>query len=126
MTDSLIQPFRRNLDFHPVIIPVGLEAVAVAVPPMIGGGVTSFKMANPNPFWVHYRGWKGRKADMPGILDHGHVIAPGAVDICRTQMPDWIAAVASDEPGYPVKGADGQFLYVGQPCRLIMIYGSGT
>ena len=121
------QPFRRNLNFDPVIIPVGLAGQAIAVPPMTNGGVTSFKMYNPCPFWVWYRGWQGVAGDMPVIRDKGHYIPPGGVDICRTQMPQWIAAVADDEPDFPIYAQDGTtFLYASKRCRLVMIYGSGA
>lgn len=132
---SLTQPFRRNLSFSPVLIPVGASGIATVVPPMTAGGVTSFKMANPNPFWVWYRGWTGAASDMPAVKDMGHYIAPGAVDICRTQMPQWIAAVAAEEPDSPLypSGAStvttlgsGQITWGGIPCRLVMVYGSGS
>jgi hypothetical protein len=134
MADSLIQPFRRNLAYNPVIIPIGVEGIATPVPPMTNGGVTSFKMVNPNPFWVWYRGWTGPAGAMPGVKDMGHYIAPGSVDICRTQMPQFIAAAASAEPEFPlnptggaaVTNGDGVITWSGQPCRLVMIYGSGA
>lgn len=126
-SDSLLQPFRRNLEVDPIIVPVGLTPTATAVVAMTGKGVTSFKIANPNPFWVWYRGWVGTAAQMPQIADKGHYIAPGAVDICRTQMPQWIAAVAAGEPGLPVADPNnGTFLYAGAGCRLVMLYGSGA
>lgn len=126
MSDSLIQPFRRNLSVAPVIIPVSLTGTATAIPAMTGQGVTSFKISNPNPFWCWYRGWSGAVGDMPAIDAMGHFIAPGATDICRTQMPNWIAAIASDEPGFPIYNAQGGWLYQGQRTRLVMVYGSGA
>ncbi len=125
-TDSLVQPFRRNLTVDPVIIPVGMAAVAVPVLPMTGGGVTSFKMYNPNPFWVWYRGWRGLDTEMPPVKDKGHYIAPGATDVNRTQMPQWIAAQADDEPGFPITDSNGAWLFTGKRTRLVMIYGSGA
>ena len=128
MADSLVQPFRRNLTVDPVIIPVGVTAAAVPVAAMTTKGVTSFKMHNPNPFWVWYRGWTGAASDMPTIREKGHYLAPGATDLCRTQMPNFIAAVAEDEPGFPIYDANngGSFLYAGMRTRLVMIYGSGA
>jgi hypothetical protein len=127
MSDSLVQPFRRNLDVDPIIIGFGLQPVAVAVQSLAGTGVTSFKMHNPNPFWVWYRGWRGAQGDMPTIIGKGHYIGPGATDICRTQMPQWIAAQPDDEPGFPIYDDDGTtFLYTGKRLRLIMVYGSGA
>ncbi len=124
--DPLTQPFRRNLNVPPVIIPVGLTPVAVPVQAMTGQGVTSFKMVNPNPFYVWYAGWRGAAGDMPTIKDAGHYIGPGVHDINRTQMPQWIAACADDEPSAPIFDAQGAFLYTGKRLRLVMIYGSGA
>jgi len=127
MADSLLQPFRRNLTIDPVIITVGVNPTAVPVQSLARTGVTSFKMSNPNPFWVWYAGWQGTATDMPAIRGKGHYIAPGATDICRTQMPQWMAAVAEDEPSFPIYDTDGTtFLYANQRLRLVMVYGSGA
>lgn len=127
MPETLSQPFRRNLMIDPIIIPVGLAGTPTAVPAMPNTGVTSFKMCNPNPFWVWYRGWVGKKEDMPEIAGLGHYIAPGAVEVNRTQMPKWIAAVADDEPGFPIYAEDGAtYLFAEKRCRLVMVYGSGA
>jgi hypothetical protein len=126
MSDPLTQPFRRNLEISPIIIPVGMAGQPMAVPAMPGTGVTSFKMSNPNPFWVWYRGWRGLASDMPTIDGQGHFLAPGATDICRTQMPQWIAAVASDEPGFPITDSNGAWLFAGKRTRIVMVYGSGA
>ena len=117
--DTMLQPFRRNLSVDPVLIPVGLNAVAVPVPSMTGKGVTTFKMYNPTNCWVWYAGWTGNAGDMPTIKEKGHYIAPGMVEVNRTQMPQWIAAVADDEPLAPISGLTGR-------NRLVMIYGSGA
>jgi len=127
MPDSLTQPFRRNLNVNPIAIPVGLNPVATAIPSMAGQGVTSFKVVNPNPFWIWLRGWNGTAADMPTIKEFGHYVAPGATDLNRTQMPQWIAAQADDEPGFPIYAADGTtWLYNGKRTRVFLIYGSGA
>jgi len=127
MTDSMIQPFRRNLDVLPVIIPVGLSPVAVAVPSMANKGITSFLMHNPNPFWVWFAGWVGNEADMPSDLrSKSHYIGPGQSYIGRTQMPQWIAAQADSEPNFPITDASGNWLFQGQRTRLVMVYGSGS
>ncbi len=134
MNDSILQPFRRNLTADPIIIPVGVSGIATPVPAMTGCGVTTFKMHNPNPFWVWFRGWQGVAGDMPTIKDKGHYIAPGAVDICRTQMPQFIAAAGAAEPDLPLNpaggaaavDANGVIQWNGITCRLIMIYGSGA
>ena len=117
--DTMLQPFRRNLLVEPVLIPVGTTPVATAVPSMAGKGITTFKMYNPTPYWVWYAGWTGAAADMPTIKEKGHYIAPGMVEVNRTQMPQWIAAVADDEPLAPISGLTGR-------NRLVMIYGSGA
>lgn len=125
--DTLSLPFRRNLTVAPVIIPVGMSPVATVVPPMNGKGVTTFLMNNPNPFWVWYAGWTGAAENMPGDLrGNGHYIPPGATYIGRTQMPQFIAAQADSEPGFPIADANGAWLYAGQRTRLVMIYGSGS
>lgn len=121
MPDTLIQPFRRNLLVDPVIIPIGVgAAIATAVANMTGKGVTTFKMYNPTPYWVWYAGWGGAATDMPTIKEKGHYIAPGMVEVNRTQMPQWIGAIADDEPSAPLGNTTGQRL------RLVMIYGSGA
>lgn len=124
--DTLIQPFRRNLKVPPIIGPVGLTAVATAIPPMTQGGVTSFIVTNPNPFWMWFAGWKGAAGDMPVIKEKGHYIAPGEKYLGRTQMPDWVAAVADDEPGFPILDAQGGWLFASKRTRFVMIYGSGN
>jgi hypothetical protein len=120
--------FRRNLTLNPFIIEVGLtpKPLQVGRDNLAGAGVTSFKITNPNPFYVWYRGWNGAKEDMPpNIKGMGHYIGPGVTDINRSQVPDWIAAVADDEPGFPIFDANGNFLYEGKRLRLVMIYGAG-
>jgi len=118
--DTMLQPFRRNLLVEPVIITVGVSApVPIAVPSMTGRGVTTFKMYNPTPYWVWYAGWTGAAGDMPTIKERGHYIAPGMVEVNRTQMPQWIAAIADDEPSAPLGTPTGRL-------RLVMIYGSGA
>lgn len=124
--DTLIQPFRRNLKVAPVVGPVGIDPVATAVPAMTGGGVTSFVVVNPNPFWMWFAGWTGAANAMPVIRERGHYIAPGEKYIGRTQMPNWVAAVADDEPMFPIYDAQGGWLYAGKRTRFVLIYGSGS
>jgi len=125
--DTLILPFRRNLDVAPVVIPVGLSPQATAIPSMAGKGVTTFLMHNPNPFWVWYAGWVGTASVMPADLrGAAHYIGPGQSYIGRTQMPQWIAAQADSEPNFAVTDANGAWLFAGQRTRLVMIYGSGA
>lgn len=121
------QAFRRNLTIDPIIIPLGVTPTPVHVGRTLldTKGVTTFKMANPNPFWVWYRGWNGLESAMPTIEGMGHFLAPGATDINSSQIPDWIAAVPSDEPGFPVYDGNGGYLYAGKRTRLVMIYGGG-
>lgn len=126
MADSLIQPFRRNLTVAPIIGPVGLTAVATAVPAMTGGGVTSFLVHNPNPFHMWFAGWRGTAGDMPTIKENGHYIGPGEKYLGRTQMPNFVAAVADDELGFPIYDAQGGWLYAGKRTRFILTYGSGN
>jgi len=121
-------PFRRALVINPIIIPVTSltagSAVAVDAAAIKAAGVTSFKMCNPSPYWVWYRGWNGAIGSMPTIKEMGHYIAPGATDINTSQIPDWIAAVAAVEPGVPAAADGSNVLTV--PGRLVMIYGSGS
>lgn len=126
MTDSLIQPFRRNLNIAPVIGAVGLTAMPVAIPAMNGQGVTSFIIRNPNPFHIWFAGWRGAATDMPAIKENGHYIHPGEAYLGRTQMPNWVAAVADDEPGFPIYTSSGGWAYDGKRTRFILIYGSGA
>lgn len=126
MADSLIQPFRRNLNVRPVIGPVGLTATPVAVPAMTGQGITSFLVTNPNPFYVWFAGWRGSASDMPNIKENGHYLHPGEKYLGRTQMPQWVAAVADDEPAFPIYTSTGAWAYPGQRTRFVLIYGSGS
>jgi hypothetical protein len=120
--------FKRNLKIDPLLIPCGVNPVPV---PTIGGTklmaarITTFKVSNPNPFWVWYRGWVGAVGDMPMIANMGHHLAPGAVDINTSQVPDFIAAVACDELGAPIFDANGNWLYPGKSPRIVMMFGSG-
>lgn len=124
MSDNTF-PFRRETRLDPFIIPCVLTPAPLAIPKaqLTDYGVSSFKMANPNPFWVWYRGWNGAAGDMPTIAGKGHYIAPGAVDVNTSQIPDWIAAVAAEEPGFPLTDAQGGFLY--PEAHLVMLYGGG-
>ena len=126
MADSLIQPFRRNLNVPPVIGPVGPTAVATVVPAMTGQGVTSFILSNPNPFHMWFAGWRGSAGDMPNIKENGHYLHPGEKYLGRTQMPQWVAAVADDEPGFPIFTAGGDWAFTGKRTRFVLIYGSGA
>lgn len=122
-------PFKRNLAVSPMSIPAGLSPVAtqtIGSQGLMNAKVTTFKVSNPNPFWVWYRGWNGTAAQMPTILGLGHHLAPGAIDINTSQTPDWIAAVAVDELGAPLFAADGTTpLYNMSRARLVMLFGSG-
>ena len=126
MADSLIQPFRRNLNLRPVIGPVGVKAQPVTIPPMTAQGVTSFIVTNPNPFYMWFAGWRGAATDMPDIKENGHYLHPGEKYLGRTQMPQWVAAVADDEPGFPIFTANGGWAYEGKRTRFVLIYGSGN
>lgn len=113
-------PFRRALMVDPISIPVSAspQAVAINQTAIREQGVTSFKIYNPTNVWVWYRGWNGAAGDMPTILEKGHYLGPGMVDLNSSQIPQWIAAQAQAEPGYPLPGS-----FAGH--RLVMIYGSG-
>lgn len=119
--------FRRNLLINPFIITVGVDPVPLQIgaQALKDRGVTSFKITNACPFYIWYRGWTGTQANMPQIKEMGHYLAPGATDVNSSQIPDWIAAVADDEPGFPIYDANGNWLYEGQRLRAVMLYGSG-
>jgi hypothetical protein len=123
---SLLQPFRRNLKVPPVLFSVGLTATPTAVPAMTSLGVTSFIVQNACPFYFWFAGWTGQASDMPVIKENGHYLAPGEKYIGRTQMPQWVAAVADDEPAFPIYDDQGKFRYAGLRCRGILVYGSGA
>jgi hypothetical protein len=128
MDPSTIQPWKRALNVPPVIIGFSLQPLAVAVDEALlqANGVTTFKISNPNPFAVWYRGWTGTAAAMPAIKGAGHYLLPGQCDINRSQYPDWIAAEPDDEVSFPILDGSGNYLYTGKRTRLIMIYGSGA
>lgn len=123
-------PFKRNLGIAPISIPAGLTPVATATigsQSLMDAKITTFKVSNPNPFWVFYRGWNGAANAMPTIVGLGHHLAPGAIDINTSQTPDFIAAVAVDELGAPLYAADGAtLLYDMSKARLVMMFGSGA
>lgn len=124
---SRIFAFRRALQIEPVIVPVTsrTQGSPVAIPQQAirDQGATSFKVSNPNPFWVWYRGWNGAQSDMPAIAEKGHFLAPGATDLNTSQVPQWIAAVACDEPGVPAP-ANAQGVLT-TPGRIVLVYGAG-
>lgn len=128
MDPSRLFPFRRALAINPVLIPVTSltagAAVAIDQAGIKAQGVTSFKISNPTPYWVWYRGWNGAAVDMPAIKEMGHYLAPGATEVNTSQIPQWIAAVAQAEPGVPA-ATDGNGALV-VPGRLVMVYGSGV
>lgn len=125
MSDSMVQPFRRNLQVRPIIGPVGPQPVAVAVPDMTGLGITSFIIHNVSPVYFWFAGWKGTAGMMPNILENGHYIAPGEKYLGRTQMPNFVAAHADAEPNFPAYDEQGNWLFTGQRLRWILTYGSG-
>lgn len=120
--------FRRSLAISPIIIPVlhlsTGSPVAIDKAKLQAEGVTCFKMVNPSPYWVWYRGWTGLQGQMPAIKEMGHYLAPGATDINTSQLPDWIAAVAQAELGVPAPASAQGVLT--DASRIIMIYGSGN
>jgi len=123
MADPMrIFAFRRALTIDPYILPVNSATVPVAVQIDQAGiraaGVTSFKIMNPTNVWVWYRGWNGSASDMPAIKEKGHYLPPGGIDVNTSQIPQWIAAHAQAEPGFPLPSD-----FTGY--RLIMVYGSG-
>jgi len=124
--DSLIQPFRRNLLVAPVIGPATQTPVPTAIPSMVGQGVTSFIISNPNPFYMWFAGWRGAATDMPNVKENGHYLHPGEKYLGRTQMPQWVAAVADDEPSAPIFDAQGNWAFQGKRTRFVLIYGSGS
>lgn len=134
MEPSRTFPFKRNLTVNPLIVPAGMVPVAKATVgsiQLMTAAVTTFKVSNPNPFWVWYRGWNknqdGSQPATPAIADMGHHLAPGAIDINTSQMPDFIAAVAVDELGAPLYTADGTtLLYDMSKARLVFMFGSGA
>lgn len=115
--------FRRALTVDPVILPINSTTTPVQVPinkaALTAAGVTSFKMHNPTSFWVWYRGWS-TGSSMPTIIEKGHYLPPGGVDLNTSQLPDFIAALPQAEPGVPLPNDLATAGY-----RLIMIYGSG-
>jgi hypothetical protein len=121
-------PFRRALTVDPYILPINSASSAVAVPidkaKLQAAGVLSFKMYNPCPFWVWYRGWNkaadGSNPGTPLIIEKGHYLPPGAVDLNTSQVPDFIAALPQAEPGVPLPSDLATAGY-----RLVMIYGAG-
>lgn len=121
-------PFRRALNVDPVILPINSASNPASVPidkaKLQAAGVTSFKMYNPCPFWVWYRGWSknpdGSSPATPSIIEKGHYLPPGAVDLNTSQVPDFIAALPQAEPGFPLPADLASAGY-----RLVMIYGSG-
>ena len=129
MEPSRLFPFKRNLLVNPISIPAGLTASPVATigsAGLMSANVTTFKVSNPNPFWVWYRGWNGVAGAMPTIAGMGHHLAPGAIDINTSQTPDFVAAIAVDELGAPLYAADGTtLLYDMSKARLVMMFGSG-
>lgn len=125
-TDSLIQPFRRNTTIAPFIIPLGVNPTNVQIPSLANTGITSFLIHNCAPFYIWFAGWRGQASERPAIKENGHYIAPGEKYLGRTQMPQWVAAIADEEPGFPLYNEDGSFRYAGMRCRAILTYGSGS
>lgn len=121
---SRVFPFRRALAVEPYLLPINSPTtpvpVAISKTALTAAGVTSFKIYNPCPFWVWYRGWNGAVGTMPTIAEKGHYLPPGAVDINTSQLPDYIAAIGQAEPSVPLPSDLATAGY-----RLVMIYGSG-
>lgn len=120
--------FRRALTVDPIILRINSATTPLTTPidkpALQSAGVTSFKMHNPCPFWVWYRGWfksaNGSNPGPPPIIEKGHYLPPGAVDLNTSQIPDFIAAMPQAEPGFPLPADLATAGY-----RLVMIYGSG-
>lgn len=119
-------PWRRVLTIDPIIVPATPTPTAVAVDSnaLKLSGVRSFKLQNPNPFWIWFRGWSGLIADMPTITGKGHLMAPGSTEVMTSQYPQWVAAQAVAMPGFPVLDGGGAVLYPSAFC--VLTYGGGA
>jgi hypothetical protein len=129
MEPSVVRPFKRTLIIDPYILP--MDGSTTPIPVQIGktalaaANVTSFKMQNPNPFWVWFRGWTGSQSPMATPYRKGHFIAPGATEIYTSQLPDWIACIPEARPGFETH-IDGVWRYSNWDTYLVLTYGSGS
>lgn len=87
-------PYRRLTD--PLILPVAVTSTRTAVPAsFIPQEATSFRVTNPNAFWVRLRGATGPAAATLSIgATEGWLFPPGFSGIFTTQFPEAMATIA--------------------------------
>lgn len=126
ISPNRVFPFKRNLTVSALHVPCGMTMVPTHIGQgsLEAAGITAFKVSNPNPFWVWYAGWRDGQP-VPTVAGNGHFLAPGATDLNTSQLPDYIAAVASDEINFPITDSNGAFLYATRNPRLVFVFGSG-
>lgn len=87
-------PYRRLTD--PLILPVAATSTRTAVPAsFIPSEATSFRVTNPNAFWVRLKGATGAAASSLTIgATEGWLFPPGFSGTFTTQFPEAMATIA--------------------------------
>lgn len=114
-------PYRRLTD--PVRLPVATTSTTTPVPPgFIPQEATSFRVTNPNNFWVRLRGAQGANSSSLTITDQqGWLFPPGFSGTFTTQFPEYMATIAVGagagtgvlEVSYGVGGGGESAFYAG-------------
>lgn len=87
-------PYRRLTD--PIMLNVGTTSQRTQVPAgFIPAEATSFRITNPNPFWVRLKGFTGPTAANGTIsATEGWLFQPGFSGVFTTQFPEYMATIS--------------------------------
>lgn len=90
-------PFRRLTD--PLMVPVATTSTTMAVPAgFIPQDATSFRVVNPNNFWVRLRGASLATSANPSALTitatQGWLFPPGFSGTFTSQFPEYLATIS--------------------------------
>lgn len=90
-------PYRRLTD--PLMLPVGTSSTTTQVPAgFIPADATSFRVTNPNSFWVRLRGTNSQQSVNPSALTisatQGWLFPPGFSGTFTSQFPEYMATIA--------------------------------
>lgn len=94
LSNSGTIPYRRLTD--PLMLAVATTSQRTQVPPgFIPAEATSFRITNPNPFWVRLKGFTGPAASSGTIsATEGWLFQPGFSGVFTTQFPEYMATIS--------------------------------
>lgn len=111
LTTAGVIPYRRLTD--PIILPVAPTSTRTAVPNgFIPTEATSFRVTNPNAFWIRLKGATGANAATLSIATtEGWLFPPGFSGTFTTQFPDAMATISVAMQGIPAGSGNLEISY---------------